>query len=118
MHIIFGQDQIKDIGDRYIVLELDKVRIPGSTDPITAFCLIEMLSPIDFLDVKQWQDLHVNLIRNYRCKNWKFCEDALQHLRGKFNSELDSFYQDLTERVAFYREHDPGPDWQGIIDRS
>jgi hypothetical protein len=36
---------------------------------------------------------------------------------GFWGGEADSFYQDLTQRIAKYIEQDPGESWDGIIEK-
>ena len=59
--------------------------------------------------------LFKNLMKNYRLQNWKFCEDALEHLIGKWNGELDTFYKEISRRVTEYKDQDLGTDWTGVI---
>lgn len=107
MHIILGDQITKEITDRYIVLELDSFQITGRDHAVSAYCLVENM-PITELSQADWlQDLHANLIRNYRLGNWRFCEDALEHLAGRWNGEVDSFYHQLSSRIASLRDQAP-----------
>jgi hypothetical protein len=65
--------------------------------------------------IEQFLELHKNLMKNYRLQNWKFCEDALEHLTGKWNGELDTFYNEVNRRIQLYKVNDPGPEWDGVI---
>ena len=38
-------------------------------------------------------------------------------LIGSWNKELDSFYDDIRNRVNTYMETDPGPEWDGVIEK-
>ncbi len=117
MHIIFGEDKLKDISDKYTVLELDTVQIEGRNTPITAYCLIESIPITEMIDVEQYKTLHENLIKNYQQQNWKYCEDAVEHLSGKWNGEIDSFYAELSERVKKFKKNGVPTGWNGIIDK-
>ena len=66
----------------------------------------------------QWQDLHENLLAEYHGRNWRYCEDAIEHLMGRWNGVLDSFYNEISGRISQYKVQDPGKDWDGIIDRT
>ena len=55
---------------------------------------------------------------NYRKKEWKFCNDALDHLIGSWNGEIDSFYEEIRGRIAKYIEQDPGTDWDATIEKT
>jgi adenylate cyclase len=117
MNIILGHENVNDVGDRHIVLELDTMRFSGSDKTVTAYCLVEQMPLEEMFVVINFIDLHTNLMKNYRLRNWKFCEDALEHLRGKWRGELDSFYDTLASRVAAYQANDPGAEWDGVINK-
>ncbi len=115
--ILQSRDNISDLAEKYTVLELDSFRLLGHSDPITAFCLIENV-PIDQITaMQQYIDLHAALLKNYRSQNWKFCQDALEHLMGKWGGQLDSFYAELSDRINNLSQADLVEDWDGVLDR-
>ena len=115
MNIILGRENIEQAQEKYTVLELDTLIINGASDPVTAYCLIEQV-PIDQIaGIDQYRDLHNNLMKNYRLQNWKFCEDAIEHLRGRWGGELDSFYTELDRRVADLKQQNLDPSWDGTV---
>lgn len=117
MNIILGKENAEVVDDRYVVLELDQIWIDGTDKPITAYCLVDNMQLADALTMDQFRDLHNNLMKNYRLQNWKYCQDALEHLTGKWNGQLDSFYSDLGARIEKYKNTSLPDDWTGIIDR-
>ena len=117
MNIIFRSDLVAEIADRYTVLELDTLLFSGSSTPITAYCLIETVGLEEYVTLDRFRELHNNMMKNYRLKNWKYCEDALEHLMGKWRGELNSFYDDVAIRIKEYKEADPGENWAGIIEK-
>ncbi len=120
MNIIVGEVAAKNISDKYIVLELDTFRSSRSSatdSTVKTFCVIEKLDLGEFFSLTHYQDLHHNLIKNYRKKNWRYCIDAINHLRGKWNGELDSFYENIESRVKTYQVDAPEPGWDGTIVR-
>ena len=117
MNIILGRENIEQAQEKYTVLELDTLLIDGAADPVTAYCLIEQV-PIDQIaEIDQFRDLHNNLMKNYRLQNWKFCEDAIEHLRGKWGGELDSFYIEIEQRIAKLKKQTLGAAWNGIVNK-
>ena len=42
--------------------------------------------------------LHAALIENLKTKNYKFCQEAIEHLMGKFGGEVDTFYEIIMSR--------------------
>ena len=80
-----------------------------STDNVT-------LQDLPVMD--RYQELHNNMMRNYKLKNWKYCEDAIEHLLGRWKGDLDSFYNEIATRLNTLKEQDPGPKWDGSYIKS
>lgn len=110
MQIIFGDHEQK-IRDRFTVLELDTFQTADSSRPIQTWCVIETVPLAEIPMLEQLKILHQNLMAEYRKQNWQFCINALQHLQGKWNGEMDSFYDDLAARIMQYQSDPPGSDW-------
>jgi hypothetical protein len=115
MNVILGEHNIIGIKDRYVVLELDLFRHSITGDLVTAYGLVEKLSVADVLDLETYIDLHANLIKNYRSQNWNYCDQAIEHLRGKWQGEYDSYYDNLAQRVTSLKTQDLDQDWDGAI---
>ena len=118
MNIIFGPQQLEEVEKKYTVLELDTLRVPGQDEPITAYCVVKSIPIMEMAGLDQMTELHSNLIKNYRKKNWKYCEDAIEHLVGKWGGELDSFYDDLSTRIKDHKSNDLSDGWSWIIDKT
>jgi hypothetical protein len=117
MNIILGESQIDDLAARYIVLELDTFKLLPDSDPVTAYGLIEKIPVGEFTQAKNNQELHQNLMKNYKLKNWEFCEHAIDHLSNCWSGDLQTFYHELLNRIENFKIKDPGDDWDGIIVR-
>lgn len=116
MKIIVGEENIQEIKDKYTVLQLDTFSISGKL--VKSYCLIEQV-PIEELSLLQHHaELHRNLMINYDKRNWNFCEQAIAHLFGKWNQELDSFYDNLSQRIKTFKQNEMNDDWTPILDRS
>jgi hypothetical protein len=117
LNIIFGNNEIEKLRDKYIVLELDTVTIKSSK-PITAYCVIENL-PIDEMPrVDNFKKIHAELMENYRNRNWDFCIQAIEQLMGYWGKQIDSFYTVLLTRVAEYKQNEPDENWTGVIPKN
>lgn len=117
MNIILESQVTSDVKDRYLLLELDSFRLTSGSDPVPAYCILEQLGLDEMLDMQQYLDLHANLMPNYRKRNWNYVEQAIEHLMGRWNGQLDSFYQEVLSRVSGYRQREPNDQWDGVIDR-
>ena len=117
MYIIFGDDQVANMREKYSILELDTIRIGAHGPELKAYAVVENIAIPDLPMVESWTKLHENLINYYRKKDWNFCEQAIDNLIGSFNGELDSFYSEIQSRVNSYKENDPGEDWDWVIEK-
>lgn len=115
MNIVLGETQGRTLAERHVVLPLDVFAVQGQSELIKSYCVIESLTLQELAQMDHWIDLHVKLLENYGKKNWDFCIQALEHLMGRWNGEIDSFYQNLLARVQQYRTSDPGPDWTPAV---
>ena len=98
MNIILGKEAAGKLQDSYTVLELETfIRQDGSE--VTAYCIVESVPIGELATLLANKQLHDNFVREYNNKNYKYCEDALEHLLGKFNGELDSFYLEIISRI-------------------
>lgn len=120
MNIIFAKkEDVKVLREKYVVLQLDMIKMPADDEPQIAWCIVDLKSIAlqDMPKIEEFRDLHDNLIENYQKKNWNYCEQAIEHLMGRWNGNLDSFYSDLLGRVLDLKNKDLGPDWSPVIDR-
>jgi hypothetical protein len=117
MNIIIDPDQIENYRDKYTVLELDTIRILPENKQVTAYCVVDTIPITELPQTESKINLHNNLLTNYRKQDWNYCHQALDHLIGSWNKELDSFYEDIRGRINQYMETAPGPDWDGIVEK-
>lgn len=114
MNIIFGNNEVQQLQNKYIVLELDTVTIKSSK-PITAYCVIENLPLDEMPKVDNFKKIHSELMINYRNRNWEFCTQAIDQLMGFWGKQIDSFYVTLRVRIEEYKKTEPDAAWTGVI---
>jgi hypothetical protein len=117
MHIIFGEDR-NNLPDNYTILELDRIRSPGGDQAVTAYCVVENIPLGDFPAIDAYIKVHHDMMQAYRDQNWEYVETAINGLTGKWNGELDSFYQILYDRVSKLKEQTLDDSWDGSIEKS
>ena len=111
MNIIFGSELTEQIQTRYTILELDTFNLLPSDQVKTAYCLIQFIPIEEMIEIQSLKDLHSNLMVEYRKRNWRYCEDAIAHLTGKWHGELNTFYTDLLNRISQHKEHGVPDNW-------
>lgn len=100
MNIIFNRIAANELRDKYIVLELEVLRVKELW--LECFCVVDGSKiPADEMpSLLHYTQLHQSLVSELKLKNYGFCNDVITHLKGKFGGELDSFYQIIQERIA------------------
>jgi hypothetical protein len=116
MHIIFG-DVVSQINQGYTVLELDTMRFLPKNQLIKTWCVVENIPLAEFPVLDHNKKIHNDLIEQYRRQDWNFCEKAIEALKGKWDGELDSFYDELTRRIQEYKQQPMPSDWDWTIPR-
>ena len=84
----------------------------------TTYALVEQVTLMEMLSLDRFKELHSNLMKEYQKRNWKYCEDAMEHLQGKWNGELDSFYTVLLDRIQDLKTQSLSDAWTGVVVRS
>ena len=116
MNIIFGK--LPELDEKYTVLELDTIRIGPQGPEHTAYCVVENIPITELSRTASLKELHSNLIENYAKKNWSYCEQAIEHLMGKWGGEVDSFYEDIRSRVNRLKTLTLDDGWTPVISKT
>ena len=113
MNIILETNLTEDMKDKFMLVELDSFQHEPDGDPIKSYAVItkDEINLQEIHTIKEYISLHNNLMKNYRLQNWKYCEDALEQLLGKFRGELDSFYTILSDRIETLKDCELAKDW-------
>ena len=117
MHIILGDDELGQLQDKYTLLEVDQIRFHADDEPLQAYCVLENIPVNELPEIDQFTNLHKKLMENYNKQDWNFCEQALEHLQGRWGGQVDTFYTEIAQRIAKYKENDPGADWDPALNK-
>ncbi len=100
MEIIFGKENAEKLKDKYLLLELESVLISGVDTQL--YCVIPTDKiPVDKLtNLPHLINLHGEFLNGYKKKEYSYCLQCIEHLRGQFAGEVDSFYDEITKRIG------------------
>lgn len=120
LKVIFGKHNAESVQDRVTLLELDTFDQSGLAEPVTVYAVVDSAEmPQQEIPVlKNLVELHNTMMLEYRKQNWSYCEQALEHLTGKWNGMLDSFYQTFASRIQELKTSNLDPNWNGIINKT
>lgn len=100
MNIILGRERAEELREKFTVLELETF---DHTDgmQIPAYCVIpaEKIPLTELPMLERWIKIHDAMIAEFKKGNRSYCEQAIEHLRGKFGGELDTFYDHVLDQL-------------------
>ena len=103
MELIFGKENADKLRDRYTVLELETVQKEhnGETISMDVYCVIpgSKVGIADMPKIKQWTKLHEDFLHGYQTEQYDYCLQCIEHLRGHFGGEVDTFYDEIERRI-------------------
>jgi hypothetical protein len=100
MQIIFSREVAEELRKQHTVLELETIVKDGVT--IDAYCVVPA-DRINLAELSQLEHnckLHQAFVDAYKIKDFKICNDLFPHILGKFGGEVDTFYQEIVQRIA------------------
>ena len=99
MQLVWDQEVVEKLKNSHTVLELETFEVKGK--PVTVYCVVpaEKIGLDGFSKLDSLKELHSAFIKAYNEKNYKICQDAAEHLIGAFSGEVDSFYEEILNRI-------------------
>lgn len=93
-------------------LELDQVRVKGKQQPVAIY---EPLGPRDSVDkvLKSLLPRHKQALAYYRKQDWDGAEREFFTLQQAMPDR--KLFQLYLDRIAYFRNHPPGNDWDGVF---
>lgn len=91
--------------------ELDCVRVKGKNEPVPIFEPIALQDEVDSTlhnAIQQWHQAYAHIHKQL----WDEAQNILEQLQQQYPNEL--LYKLYLSRIAYYRQHPPGQDWDGV----
>ena len=111
--IVLGTKTAQLVKDEYFVLELDCIAVKGKTQGVTIYTV---LGRIDEVQASKGDvQMHEAMLTLYRQQKFdqaiKFC----QELRGRFDGEMDHYYDAWQQRCKEMKHVGLPKDWDGVF---
>lgn len=112
--IVIGPDTARAASGRFAVLELDRIAVKGKNEAVDVFTLLGDSDLRNSLEFQDQADRHARLLKAYRAQHWDEAENLAQSSIGVLDCVMDGFYGMYLERIAEFRTHPPGMNWDGV----
>lgn len=108
--LIIGEATLAQLGDEFLVRELDRVLVKGKTEPVTIY------EPIANSQQATSQQLHelahwTQALQAYRNRQWNQAQDLLDALQQQADRPLYALYK---QRIQHYLQQPPEQRWDGV----
>lgn len=115
MNIIEGDKNAELVKDRHTILELDRFKLGDDGIEDSAYCVITDIPLEELDDLVVNIERHADLIGAYRRQDWETCLVLIQDLTGKWDKQVDSFYEIMWQRCQRFLENPPGDNWSYVV---
>jgi len=108
--IIIGEETAERLAGRFLLRELDAVRVKGKSIPVRIFeplAAQEETDPVSLARVEAWHEA----LAAYRAQRWDHAEEQL---RALLQDDPHPLYDLYLKRISFLRHNPPGPAWDGV----
>jgi len=99
MRIIIGEEHANELRSKHTVLELEAFDVGPAS--VTVYCVVgaESIPVGEMADLDRLCRLHQTFVDAYNSKRYSTALEAVEHIRGKFSGEIDSFYAIICDRI-------------------
>jgi adenylate cyclase len=98
----------------WAALELDMIAVKGKEEAVRIYTLLGDAAQAETAEFRALAAAHAAMLHGYRARNWAAARAALAECRGR-DSRLEAFYDLYAERLAYFEENPPEPDWDGVF---
>jgi len=98
----------------FAAIELDLIAVKGKAEAVRVFTL---LGDAELAQSREFQALledHAAMMAGYRAQDWGAAHAALARCRGR-DPRLAGVYELYEERLAYFADHPPAADWDGVF---
>jgi adenylate cyclase len=100
------------IGDRFVVRELDTLRVKGKLRPVRVYEVLAEAGSPSATAVGRLRELHERGMDHYRQRRWKHALAAFEAAGQAFPS--DTVFGMYADRCRHFLRTPPGPEWDGV----
>jgi adenylate cyclase len=111
--IVLGTKTAQLVKDEYFVLELDCIAVKGKTQGVTIYTVLGRNDEVN-ADLADRQ-MHDAMLALYRKQKFDQAIKVCQDLNGRFDGEMDHYYDAWQQRCEEMKHVELPPDWDGVF---
>ena len=111
--IIVGE-ATRDAAPAWAALELDLIAVKGKAEAVRVYTLLGDAAYARSPGFTELAEAHAAMLAGYRAQDWAGARAALAQCRD-CDIRLAALYDLYDERLAYFAENPPDPDWDGVF---
>jgi adenylate cyclase len=113
--ILVGPRIAEAVGERLALLELDRVRVVGKTEPELVFTVLGRGDVARDPAFRSLKEAHDAMLAAYRARDWAGALAAILQCRDRGRLYgIEALYETYVERVRTWMDTPPPADWDGV----
>jgi adenylate cyclase len=112
-NIMIGESTYQMIKDKFLVRELDVIRVKGKSEPTKVYELISEIGDKKAEEAVEQMDLYLQGLDLFRLKSFEAAHDYFRRSYEKLNDYPSKVYM---HRCEFYLVNPPREDWDGVFE--
>jgi adenylate cyclase len=115
--MVIGSRTAEIAKDRFAVMEIDLILVKGKKQPEAVFTVLGRAEVGEDPRCAELRDLNAQMLARFRKQDWDGALEFIQRCRKYANGfDVAGLYDMYEERIAAYRAHPPGADWDGVYE--
>lgn len=111
---IILSEATREAAPAWAALELDLIAVKGKEEAVRIYTLLGDAAYARSPEYVALAEHHAAMLAHYRAQDWRGAAAALSRCRGR-DSRLEALYELYDERIAYFADHPPAADWDGVF---
>jgi adenylate cyclase len=113
--IVLGSITAERVKGEYFTLELDCIAVKGKKEGVTIYTVFYNPPEPELAEWKHNKEIHELMLEYYRKQEWNKAIALVDTLKGKFDGQMDHYYDLWLERIEEMKAANLAADWDGVF---
>jgi adenylate cyclase len=113
--IVLGPVTAERVKSDYFTVELDCIAVKGKKEGVTIYTVFFNPPAGKIMEWETDRHMHMDMLAAYRRQDWNTAVQLVHYLKGKFDGQMDHYYDLWLERIEEMRAAKLPKDWDGVF---
>ena len=112
--LLVGEATYEATKQDFFYLKVDDLQVKGKSVGLAIYTVLDKHG-INLPQYRQWKDIHNVMHEKYRWQDFAGAIDTCNSLKGKFDGQMDAYYDMWIERCEYMKTQSLSEDWNGVF---